>query len=70
MKNVTFTLELGFSDKVSSDQLQEIARKVVDALKHECDAGNGLAPEESNAFTTNIKVSHETPKFSEGSMLD
>jgi uncharacterized protein YggL (DUF469 family) len=57
MKKALFKLELKFSNKVSSDEeLKEIAKKVVDALVHECNAGNGLAPEGSDGYTEKITV--------------
>lgn len=57
MKTVIFTLALEFANKLSTDEeIKEVARKVVAALKHECDAGNGLAPDNSDTYTKSIRV--------------
>ena len=29
------------------------------ALRHECDSGNGLAPDDSDSFTKEIIISHD-----------
>lgn len=60
MKKHTFTVTLTLSDKVSDDDaIKEMAFKIADALRHECDSGNGLAPEMSDAFTEKIEVSNQ-----------
>lgn len=60
MKKHTFTVTLTLSDKVSDDEaIKEMAFKIADALRHECDSGNGLAPEMSDAFTEKIEVSNQ-----------
>jgi hypothetical protein len=60
MKKVTFTLTIEFSDKISGDdEFQEIANKIADALVHECDCGNGLAPDQSDAFTESVEISND-----------
>lgn len=56
----TFTVTVILSDKVSDDEaIKEIAFKIADALRHECDSGNGLAPELSDAYTEEIVVSNQ-----------
>lgn len=55
-KEHSFTVNLTFSEKVGKKKLEEIATKIADALRHECDSGNGLAPENSEAFTERIEV--------------
>jgi hypothetical protein len=60
MKTQTFTVTLTFSGKVTSDdEIKETAFKIADALRHECDSGNGLAPEDSDSYTKEIIVSHD-----------
>jgi len=60
MKKHTFTVTLTLSDKVSDDDaIKEMAFKIADALRHECDSGNGLAPEKSDAYTEGIEVSNQ-----------
>jgi hypothetical protein len=60
MKTQTFTVTLTFSGKVTSDdEIKETAFKIADALRHECDSGNGLAPELSDSFTEKIEVSNQ-----------
>ena len=60
MKSQTFTVTLTLSDKVSDDDaIKEMACKIADALRHECDSGNGLAPETSDAYTEGIEVSNQ-----------
>lgn len=60
MKKHTFTVTLTLSDKVSDDEaIKEMAFKIADALRHECDSGNGLAPEKSDCYTEEIVVSNQ-----------
>ena len=60
MKKHTFTVVLTLSEKVSDDDaIKEMAFKIADALRHECDSGNGLAPEKSDSYTKEIIVSHD-----------
>ena len=60
MKKHTFTVTLTLSDKVSDDDaIKEMAFKIADALRHECDSGNGLAPNLSDSFTEKIEVSNQ-----------
>jgi hypothetical protein len=60
MKKHTFTVTLTLSDKVSDDDaIKEMAYKIADALRHECDSGNGLAPNLSDSFTEKIEVSNQ-----------
>ena len=60
MKSQTFTVTLNFSSKVTSDNdIKEIALKMAHALRHECDSGNGLAPDDSDSFTKEIIISHD-----------
>lgn len=55
-KKVAFTVELEFSDKVTSDNdIQEVAMNVASALIAQSN-NEGLAPDESDAFTTGITV--------------
>ena len=57
MKKLTFTVSLTFEDKIVDDnEIQEVGKKIADALKHEANT-LGLAPEESETFTREIDVS-------------
>ena len=56
MRNLKLELFLEFSEKITSDDdIQEIAQKVVNALVNEANTG-GIAPDNSDAFTTTISV--------------
>lgn len=60
MKSQTFTVTLNFSGKVTSDdEIKEMALKIAQSLRHECDSGDGLAPSDSDSFTKEIIVSHD-----------
>lgn len=60
MKKHTFTISLTLSEGVSDDEaIKEMAFKIADALRHECDSGNGLAPEMSDSYTQEIVVSNQ-----------
>jgi len=60
MKKVKFTVTLTFSENVKESDISEMSRKIADSLRHECDSGNGLAPELSEAFTEKIEVTPAT----------
>jgi uncharacterized membrane protein len=60
MKTQVFTVTVTFSGKVSDDDaIKEVAYKIADALRNECDSGGGLAPESSDSYTKEIIVSHD-----------
>lgn len=57
MKKISFNVELTFSDSIYSDkEYNEITQKLMDALIREVNSGQGLSPEESDAFTEEISV--------------
>lgn len=56
-KIVNLNLRLEFADSILENDIESIAKKVADALRHECDSGNGLAPDET--YTEKIIVSSE-----------
>ncbi len=59
MKKHSFTVTLTLSEKLSDDDaIKEMAYKIADALRHECDSGNGLAPEKSDSYTEKIEVTN------------
>ena len=61
MKTHTFTVTLTFSEKVTDDEaIKEMAYKIADTLRNECDSGNGLAPELSDSFTEKIEVTNDS----------
>jgi len=52
---VNINLKLTFADKtISEDHLAEICQRVVETLMHECNHGNGIAPEDADTFTDEI----------------
>jgi len=58
MKKHQFMVELEFEDKISGDdEIKEIMQNILESLKHCCDTA-GLAPEDSETFTTKITVSN------------
>lgn len=60
MKKHTFTVTLTLSEKVSDDEaIKEMAFRIADALRNECDSGNGLAPNLSDSFTERIDVTND-----------
>lgn len=62
MKKVKLTIEIEFDEVVSTFDHIEIARNVAEALRDQVDHA-GLAPEDSEAITTNFTVTVEN-KFS------
>lgn len=56
MKTIKISLEITFNDHIVTEQYPEITTKVINALIHEVESGNGLAPESAETFTTHIKV--------------
>ena len=59
MKKITFTVTIGFSEKISSDEeLKIVAENVARAIENEAN-GAGMAPESSEAYTTDVEVSSE-----------
>ena len=57
MKEHNFNLKIEFESKIYSDEeIKEIMGKIINALVHEVEAGNGLAPEEADTFTTKVTV--------------
>lgn len=60
MKKHIFTVTLEFADNITNDaEVNQIAKNIALALKEQVDH-EGLAPEESDTFTTKITV--ETQK--------
>ena len=62
MKSVELKITLDFIGDVSEDQLQEINKNVMYALKDAADNGLGIAPDEGEAITHIIQVENETNK--------
>lgn len=58
MQTIQFTVNITFADSITGDdeQIKEITNKIANALKHECDSGNGIAPDSSDTFTSEIQV--------------
>ena len=57
MSKLIFTLEIEFQDKVVTDEeIDEVGQSVLNALVHEVNNGMGLAPEQSETFTTQISL--------------
>jgi hypothetical protein len=57
MRKLQFTVEIEFEDKITQDnEIEGVAINILEALKHESDAGMGLAPEESETFPRKITV--------------
>ena len=58
MKTLNLEVSLTFYDDINDDNdIREIVKNVLKALVHECDAGIGIEPENSENFTTEIRVS-------------
>jgi hypothetical protein len=59
MKKLQFTVEIEFESKITQDgEIETVAANILDALRAQSDSGPGLAPEESDTFPLNIKVSN------------
>ena len=57
MKEHNFNLKIEFESKIYSDEeIKEIMNKIIYALVHEVEVGGGLAPDESDTFTTKLTV--------------
>lgn len=60
MKKHTFLVTITVADEIPDDKagevVKEMAGRIADALRHECDSGNGLTPEETETYTEEIKV--------------
>lgn len=57
-KNLTFTIDLEFSDKITSDKdIEEIAQNIERAIRNDMD-GVGISPQNGDAYTTDIIVKH------------
>ncbi|HUU89522.1 MAG TPA: hypothetical protein VMX17_17450 [Candidatus Glassbacteria bacterium] len=68
MKTHEFKITLTFADNVKGEEaIREMVEKIADALKHECESGNGLAPESSETYTEEIEVIHTKTKTRETS---
>lgn len=56
MKTVHFNVSLSFHDHIYKDEeIKELAKNIAESLKHTADTC-GLAPEDSETFTTKIEV--------------
>jgi len=59
MKSLDLNVSLTFSDSIHTDSdINEIAAKVMSALHIAIESGGGIAPENSDAYTTHISVSN------------
>jgi len=57
MKQVTFTVTVTFNDPISEADIQEVADNVAAAINHHAH-DIGMAPEDSDTFTTHVQVAH------------
>ena len=58
MKKVKLTIEIEFDEHLSVNGERQVARNVAEALRDQVDHA-GLAPEDSEAVTTNFTISIE-----------
>jgi hypothetical protein len=60
MKSYQYNLTITFSGPINSHEQQGMLRRITDALKHEVDAGMGLAPDreedEESVHTVSIEA--------------
>jgi hypothetical protein len=56
MRYVIFSVVLQFEDEVND--VKSIAKNIVNSLSDTCESGAGLAPEDSDTFTTDIQVAY------------
>lgn len=58
MRTLPFLINITFSEKITSDDdIKEIAENIKNAIVHEINNGNGIAPFNSVAHTTEIEIS-------------
>lgn len=57
MKSIKFKVELTFNDDIDIKSVEEIGLNIKDALYNQAN-GMGLAPVDSNTWTTKIDVSY------------
>lgn len=56
MKQIPFTVNITFSEKIQSDEeIAEITKNIAEAIRSHVETA-GLAPEDSDAFTEKIEV--------------
>lgn len=60
MKTIKLTVELTFANNINSDkEIANVAKNVLDTLEHEVECGIGLAPDETETYTTKIVVTEQ-----------
>lgn len=63
MREQSFNVKVEFESKiVSDDEIKEIMKKMMSALIHEVDCGDGLAPDNSDTFTVAISIKSDVTK--------
>ena len=58
MKEIKLDLRIAFSDDVKVEHLQEILKKITDAIVGEARNGMGIAPDGADYHTQSVEVSH------------
>lgn len=62
-KHLNFSVTITFSDKISDDMdIQTIADNIAKTIITEAERGNGIAPDNGDAYTTRVSVK---PRFIE-----
>lgn len=56
IKRVKFVVDLLFTEAIDKKHIPDISHKIADALRHECDSGNGFVPDDLDGYTTEIRV--------------
>lgn len=58
MKTVHLNLNITFADKIQGDEhIAEIIQNTLSAILQAVMSGGGIAPEDSETFTTNVEIS-------------
>jgi hypothetical protein len=56
-KQLIYTLTINFEDKIDNDdEVLEVGRNILLAIKNEVNNGWGIAPESSETFTNSISI--------------
>lgn len=62
MRKLTFTVTVEFEDKITQDnEISQVADNIADAIVERAQ-GYGIAPDDSETYTTSVEVSSEVSK--------
>lgn len=62
-KSFLFDLQIYFEDPISEDHVDQITQNILRAIKGEVESGKGIAPEDSDTYTTEVEVSYDGENY-------